>query len=107
MKLYDLLVKAGDELDIAGFHVEADVIDKILKKVSADKWMQDAVNPKEKGELHQKLNVPKDETIPVSKLESKKQELHEKSKGEKTLTDAERELLGQIQFALNARKAKR
>jgi hypothetical protein len=69
------------------------------------KWMQEAVNPKEKGELHKKLKVPADKKIPTALLKKKKKELQERAKGDKKLTKAEREMLGQIQFALNARKA--
>lgn len=72
---------------------------------SKKKWMQEAVNPKEKGELHKKLKVPADKKIPTALLRKKKKELQERAKGDKKLTKAERELLGQIQFALNARKA--
>ena len=70
-----------------------------------EKWMQKAVNPKEKGELHKKLDVPADKKIPTSLLKKKKKELQARAEGDKKLTKAERELLGQIQFALNARKA--
>jgi len=35
---------------------------------SEEKWIQKAINPKKKGQLHKDLNVPQDETIPVSKL---------------------------------------
>ena len=70
-----------------------------------NKWMQGAVNLEEKGELHKKLKVPADKKIPTALLKKKKKELQERAKGDKKLTKAERELLGQIQFALNARKA--
>lgn len=69
------------------------------------KWMQGAVNLEEKGELHKKLKVPTDKKIPTALLKKKKKELQERAEGDKKLTKAERELLGQIQFALNARKA--
>lgn len=69
------------------------------------KWMQEAVNPKEKGELRKKLKVPEGKKIPTSLLKKKKKELQEKAKGDKKLTPAEKELLGQVIFALNARKA--
>jgi len=72
---------------------------------SKKKWMQEAVNPKEKGELHKKLKVPADKKIPTALLKKKKKELQERAKGDKKLTKAERELLGQVIFALNARKA--
>ena len=75
-----------------------------MAKAKSEKWMQKAVNPKEKGELHKKLKVPADEKIPTALLKKKKKELQEKAKGDKKLTKAERELLGQVQFALNARK---
>lgn len=71
------------------------------------KWMQEAVNPKEKGELHRKMGIPEDEEIPTEKLEKKKKQLQEKGKGDKKLSDADRETLSQIQFALNARKSKK
>jgi len=70
-----------------------------------NKWMQGAVNLEEKGELHKKLKVPADKKIPTALLKKKKKELQERAKGDKKLTKAEREMLGQIQFALNARKA--
>ena len=70
------------------------------------KWMQKAVNPKEKGELHKKLKVPTDEKIPTALLKKKKKELQNKAKGDRKLSKTDKELLGQIQFALNARKAK-
>lgn len=69
------------------------------------KWMQKAVNPKEKGELHKKLKVPADKKIPTALLKKKKKQLQDRAKGDKKLTKAERELLGQVIFALNARKA--
>ena len=71
----------------------------------SEKWMQKAVNPKEKGELHKKLDVPADKKIPTALLKKKKKELQARAEGDKKLTKAERELLGQIQFALIARKA--
>ena len=71
----------------------------------SEEWMRKAVNPKDKGELHKKLDVPADEKIPTSLLKKKKKELQARAEGDKKLTKAERELLGQIQFALNARKA--
>ncbi len=70
-----------------------------------NKWMQGAVNLEEKGELHKKLKVPADKKIPTALLKKKKKELQARAEGDKKLTKAERELLGQIQFALNARKA--
>lgn len=35
---------------------------------SEEKWIQKAINPKKKGQLHKDLGVPEDETIPVTKL---------------------------------------
>lgn len=100
-----ILAKLGEDLDSAGCVVEADFVDAMLKKIAEKKWMQKAVNPKEKGELHRKLNIPEDEKIPTSVLEEKKKKLQEKGKGDKKLLKSERETLQQIQFALNARKA--
>ena len=34
-----------------------------------EKWIQKAVNPKTKGDLHKALHVPQDETIPKSKID--------------------------------------
>lgn len=101
------LAELGDFLDSQSFFEEADIVDGLLSIAKDKKWMQKAVNPKEKGELRKKLNVPEGETIPMSLLQSKKKELQEKSKGDKRLTESERELLGQIQFAINARKSKK
>ena len=40
-----------------------------IEVVEGDKkWIQKAINPKKKGQLHKDLDVPQDETIPVSKL---------------------------------------
>lgn len=104
----NLLIKAADQLDAAGFEIEASTLDKIISKVAKkEKWMQKAVNPKEKGELHRKLNVPENQEIPVSKLHAKKKELQAKGEGDKTLSESDRETLSQIQFALNARKTKK
>lgn len=77
----------------------------VIVEKEEKKWMQKAVNPKEKGELHRKLGIPEDENIPMETLEAKKKELQKKAEGDKKLTDAERELLGQVQFAINAKKA--
>ena len=101
-----ILAKLGDDLDRLGYEKYADKVTDLLQKISEEKWMQKAVNPKEKGELHEKLNVPKDETIPTSLLEKKKKQLQEKGEGDKKLSPADRETLSQIQFALNARKSK-
>lgn len=104
--MVDLLIKLGNKLDQAGYFKEADFIDLLVKKIAEEKWMQKAVNPKEKGELHRKLNVPEGEEISTEKLEAKKREIQGKSEGDKTLSESDRETLSQIQFALNARKSK-
>jgi len=78
-----------------------------MAKGKDNKWMQGAVSLEEKGELHKKLKIPKDKKIPTSLLKKKKKELQERAEGDKKLTKAERELLGQIQFALNARQSRK
>lgn len=70
-----------------------------------EKWMQEAVDPKKKGDLHKKLNIPQDKKIPTALLKKKKKQLQEKAKGDKKLNKADKEMLGQIQFALNVRKS--
>lgn len=39
-------------------------------KEGEKKWIQKAIDPKKKGQLHKDLGVPKDEVIPVSKLKA-------------------------------------
>lgn len=97
------------ELDRAGHFDLADQVENILAKSAKSKknWMQDAVNPKEKGELRKKMKAKPGESIPDSKLKSEKKKLQEKAKGDKKLSKADRERLSQIQFALNARKSKK
>lgn len=43
---------------------------KIEVKETDKKWIQKAINPKKKGQLHKDLGVPKDDVIPVSKLKA-------------------------------------
>jgi hypothetical protein len=38
------------------------------KKSGGKLWIQDAINPKHKGELHRELHVPQGKKIPLSKL---------------------------------------
>jgi hypothetical protein len=104
--MYDRLFKLAEFLDEHGLFFEADVIDEFLNKAAKEKWMQKAVNPKEKGELREKMKTPKGEKIPISELEAKKKRLQEKGKGDKKLSEKDRETLSQIQFALNARRSK-
>lgn len=42
----------------------------IEEKKGEEKWIQKAVDPKKKGQLHKDLGVPEDEVIPVSKLKA-------------------------------------
>jgi hypothetical protein len=35
-----------------------------------EKWIQKAIDPKKKGQLHKDLGIPQDDTIPVSKLKA-------------------------------------
>lgn len=37
-------------------------------RIKPERWIQGAVNPKKKGELHKDLGVPQDKKIPNSKL---------------------------------------
>ena len=39
------------------------------KVAESEKWIQKAVNPKTKGNLHKALHVAQDETIPKAKIE--------------------------------------
>jgi len=39
-------------------------------KEGGEKWIQKALDPKKKGQLHKDLGVPEDEVIPVSKLKA-------------------------------------
>ena len=55
-----------------------------------DKWIQKAVDPKKKGQLHRDLGVPEDETIPLAKLQAATQRGGDVAK--------------RAQFALNVRK---
>ena len=42
-----------------------------LKSITEDeKWIQKAVDPSKKGQLHKDLGVPQDQTIPQSKLKA-------------------------------------
>lgn len=88
----------------AGKLNEAQNIEDMMVSLAEEKWMQKATNPKEKGELHRKLNIPEDQEIPTEKLEAAKRRIQNKSKGDKKLSESDRELLSQIQFALNARR---
>jgi len=65
---------------------------------TAAKWMQKAVNPKEKGELHKKMGVPPDQKIPTGDLQAKLRGLIADGK-------AGFETADQIRFALTARGA--
>lgn len=44
--------------------------EKDIEKKGQEKWIQKAINPKKKGQLHKDLDVPQDEVIPVSKLKA-------------------------------------
>ncbi len=89
--------KADDILKLAAeFEVSA------KKK---EKWMQKAVE--EPGALHKDLGIAKDKPIPTELLEKKKKTLMERGKGDKKLSEKDRKLLQRINFALNARKAKK
>lgn len=107
--MFDELKAIANDLDAKGHYDLADEIDHILTEAakSSKKWMQKAVNPKEKGELHRKLNIAEDKEIPTALLEKKKKQLQEKGKGDKKMSKEDRETLSQIVFALNARKSKK
>lgn len=79
----------------------------LLQEKEEKKWMQKATDPAKKGALSKKLGIPEDEDIPMETLEKKKKELEKKAEGDKKLTKAERETLGQVQFAINAKRAKK
>jgi len=102
---YDKLLRVAQELDQRGEFVLADELDNILlseAKKSDKKWMQKAVNPKEKGELRKKMKKGPKSKLTISELEVKKKRLQEKGKGDKKMSDADRETLQQVVFAINA-----
>ncbi len=43
-------------------------VKQVMQKNNPDKWIQKAINPANKGDLHKALNVPEDQKIPESKL---------------------------------------
>lgn len=59
-----------------------------------DRWIQETIDPKNKGKLHRKLNVPEGKKIPEKKLDKA---LHSKS-----LTTRR-----EAQFAENVKKKKK
>jgi len=73
-------------------------------KEGKEKWIQKT--KMHKGDLHKKLGIPEDETIPVSKLKSLKKELQGKAKGDKKLSASDLKLLKQVNMALNLKSLK-
>lgn len=81
-----------------------DLIESIVLEKKSEKWIQKT--EMEKGALHKKMGVPKDEKIPVSDLKKKKSELQKKAEGDKKLSAADLKLLKQINLALNLKSMK-
>ncbi len=79
--------------------------EKDLEEESNEKWIQKT--DMEKGALHKKLNVPKDEKIPVTKLKKLKSELSKKSEGDKKLSQSDSKLLKQVNLALTLKDIKK
>ena len=64
----------------------------------AEKWIQKAI--KKPGALHKALDVPKDESIPMEKINKKIEELQEKKdKEDEGLTKKESKLLRRLNLA--------
>lgn len=106
-----------DELDTSGDRPSLKKKERALnahlplsaKAKSKKKWMQNAVNKAETGELRSKyekrfnVTLDKDQTLSLSKLKQWKKELQAKGKGDKNMSDKDRETLQQIIFAINAK----
>ena len=60
-ELFDILRNTGGTYSAPGSPGVRDVAE-------GEKWIQKAVNPKTKGDLHKALRVPQDETIPKSRI---------------------------------------
>ena len=60
-----------------------------------------------KGALHKDLDVAKGKKIPTATLAKKKAALQKKSEGDKKMSSEDRKELQRVQFALNAKKAKK
>ena len=86
------LRKKKQEMKESGNPYSKKVSPKGEVKEGGKKWIQKAIDPKKKGQLHKDLGVPQDQTIPVSKL---------KAAAEKGGVVGKR-----AQFALNIRKEK-
>lgn len=108
MDLLNELAKVAKDMGNAGLVSFASRIeDLVVEAKKKNLWMQEAVNPKEKGELRKKMKKKPGETLSLSELEKEKKRLQEKGKGDKKLSPADREKLQQIIFAINAMKAKK
>jgi hypothetical protein len=70
----------GNEIiDAISFYTSMTIGHPIGQKVNSlkenvvnedEKWIQKAIDPKKKGQLHKDLGIPQDDTIPVSKLKA-------------------------------------
>lgn len=107
MNLVEELNAIAKELNAAGLKSHASKVNDIIAVAKKEKWMQKAVNPKEKGELRKKMKAKPGEALSLTELEKEKKRLQEKGKGDKKLSPADREKLQQIIFAINAKKSKK
>lgn len=81
------------------------------KAKSDPKWLSKAgkeiAKKGTKGALHKDLGVSKDKKIPVATLNKKKAALQKKGEGDKKMSAEDRKELRRVQFAINAKKAKK
>lgn len=81
------------------------------KAKSDPKWLSKAgkaiAKKGTKGVLHKDLGVAKGKKIPVATLNKKKSNLQKKGEGDKKMSAEDRKELQRVQFAINAKKAKK
>lgn len=78
------------------FESFVDLIQEKKKEKKDMKWIQKAI--KKPGALHKMLDVPKDEKIPVEKINSKIDELHKKQE-ESELSKKDSKMLRRLNLA--------
>lgn len=77
-----------------------ETINEKKKEKKDKKWIQKAI--KHPGKLHKELGVPEDDTIPMSKIDSKIKELEKKD----DLTKKESKLLRRLNLAKTMKEFK-
>ena len=79
---------------------------KVLKEAQ-EKWMQKASKDLDKGGLHKDLGISQDKEIPMSLINKKIKELHAKKEKDGKLSASDLKLMRRLNFAKNAKKAKK